>query len=133
MRTRRRLLAAAGTVALAGCSGGDAPDDRFRDRLTGAGVGIRALSVTSGAWVLEYLTTATSPEELRAGARTVALAYAATVPGGDHRLDATAIADAEGAVGAEWAARGSWARANADGDLSADDYVERIAADTDDF
>jgi hypothetical protein len=128
--TRRRLLAAA-TLALAGCTG-RASADRFRARVEER-IEIRALSETTDAWVLEYLTTATTSEAVRHEARDIALAYAATVPDGDHRLDVTAIADAVDARTASWIAEGSWARAHAAGNLLTEAYLDRIAARTDDF
>ncbi|MFB6116939.1 hypothetical protein [Halosegnis sp.] len=130
---RRRLLAAVGTLVLGAGCGEPSAATQFRRRLRTGDIAVRALSETKDAWVLEYLTAASNTADLRGEARRVAVAYAATVPAGDHRLDATAVADAADALSAEWYAEGTWARAHAAGDLSTAAYLDRVAGTTDAF
>ncbi|KAB7515888.1 hypothetical protein DM867_01735 [Halosegnis rubeus] len=128
--TRRRFLGVLGGVGLAllpGCASGDTPESRFRGALASAGVGIRALSAARGGWELEYLTTATTTDGLRAEARTIALAYADHHPEGDHTLGAVAIADAEDALAAEWRVEAAW---TTDGETA---YFDRVRETTDAF
>ena len=128
--TRRRFLGSLGGVGLAllaGCASDDTPESRFRGALASAGIGIRALSAARGDWELEYFTTATTAETLRAEARTIALAYADHHPDGEHTLGAVAIADAENALTAEWRAETAWTTA---GDSA---YFDRVRETTDAF